>query len=75
MNFKVLLQSKSSPIETGRASSSRSSFCVSSLIYEEDEFCDGLYILGPGSGTISRYGPVGIGVVLLEYVFHCGYRL
>jgi hypothetical protein len=28
--------------------------------------CDGLYMLGPGSGTIRRYGPVGVGVVLLE---------
>ena len=27
---------------------------------------DGLYILGPGSGTIGRYGPVGVGVALLE---------
>ena len=24
--------------------------------------CDGLNMLGPGSGTIRRYGPVGIGV-------------
>jgi hypothetical protein len=28
--------------------------------------CDGLYILGPGSGTIWRYGLVGIGVTWLE---------
>ena len=48
---------------------------MSSLIYEDDDFFDGLYMFGPGSGTISRYGSVGIGVVLLEYVFHCGYRL
>jgi hypothetical protein len=27
---------------------------------------DGLYILGPGSGTIWRYGLVGIGVTWLE---------
>jgi hypothetical protein len=28
--------------------------------------CDGLYILGPGSGTIWRCGLVGIGVTWLE---------
>jgi hypothetical protein len=28
--------------------------------------CDGLYILGPGSGTIWRCGLVGIGVTRLE---------
>ena len=26
--------------------------------------CDGLYMLGPGNGTISRCGLVGIGVSL-----------
>ena len=26
--------------------------------------CDGLYVLGPGSGTIRKYGPVGVGVSL-----------
>jgi hypothetical protein len=26
--------------------------------------CDGLNMLGPGSGTIRRYGPVGVGVSL-----------
>ena len=26
--------------------------------------CDSLYMLGPGSGTIRRYGPVGVGVAL-----------
>jgi hypothetical protein len=31
--------------------------------------CDGLYMLG------SRYGPVGVGVVLLEWVCHCGCEL
>ena len=30
--------------------------------------CDGLYILGPGSGPIRRCGLVGIGVALLEEV-------
>jgi hypothetical protein len=30
------------------------------------EYCDGLYILGPGSGTIWRCGLVGIGVTWLE---------
>ena len=28
--------------------------------------CDSLYILGPGSGMIWRYGLVGIGVIWLE---------
>ena len=27
--------------------------------------CDGLYMLGPGSGTIRRCGPVGIPVALV----------
>jgi hypothetical protein len=35
-------------------------------------WCDGLYILGPGSGTIWRCGLVGIGVTSLEWVCHCG---
>ena len=26
--------------------------------------CDSLYMLGPGSGTIRRYGPVRVGVAL-----------
>jgi hypothetical protein len=34
--------------------------------------CDGLYILGPGSGIIWRCGLVGIGVTWLEWVCHCG---
>jgi hypothetical protein len=29
-------------------------------------------MLDPGSGTIRRYGLVGIGVALLEDVCHCG---
>lgn len=28
--------------------------------------CDGLYMLGPGSGTLKEYGPIGVGVALLE---------
>jgi hypothetical protein len=39
---------------------------------KQDTLCDGLYILGPGSGTIWRYGFVGIGVTWLEWVCHCG---
>ena len=34
--------------------------------------CDGLHMLGPGSGTIRKCGPVGVGVTLLEEVCHCG---
>jgi hypothetical protein len=27
---------------------------------------DGLHMLGPGSGTIRRCGPIGVGVALLQ---------
>jgi hypothetical protein len=27
-------------------------------------YCDGLYTLGPGSGTVGRCGLVGVGVAL-----------
>jgi hypothetical protein len=37
--------------------------------------CGGLNMLGPGSGTIRRYGPVGVGVALVEGVCHCGCEL
>ena len=33
--------------------------------------CDGLYMLGPGSGTTRRCSLVGVGVVLLDDVHHC----
>ena len=33
------------------------------------EECYGLYVLGPGSGTIRRCGLVGVDVVLLEWVW------
>jgi hypothetical protein len=33
---------------------------------------DGLYMLGPGSSTIRRHGPVGVGMTLLESMCHCG---
>jgi hypothetical protein len=33
--------------------------------------CDGLYMLGPGSGTTRRCSLVGVGVGLLEQVCHC----
>ena len=36
--------------------------------------CDSLYMLGPGSGTISRCEPVGVGVALLEQVWPCWSR-
>jgi hypothetical protein len=32
-------------------------------------------MLGPGSGSIRRYGPVEIGVALMEEVCHCGHGL
>ena len=34
--------------------------------------CDGLNMLGPGSGTVRRCGLVGVDVALLEEVCHCG---
>ena len=34
--------------------------------------CGDLNMLDPGSGTIERCGLVGVGVVLLEEVCHCG---
>ena len=40
--------------------------------YEGD--CDGLYMLGSGSGTIRPCGPVGVGVALLERVWPCWSR-
>jgi hypothetical protein len=36
------------------------------LLRKVHDWCDGLYILGPGSGTIWRCGLVGIGVTWLE---------
>ena len=38
-------------------------FCV------KDRACDGLYILGPGSGTIRRCGLVGVGVSLWMWAY------
>lgn len=32
-------------------------------------YCDGLYPLGPGSGTLGRYDPVGVGVSLWMWAF------
>ena len=37
--------------------------------------CGGLNMLGPGNDTIRRCGPLGMGVVLLEKVCHCGGEL
>jgi hypothetical protein len=34
--------------------------------------CGGVNMLGPGCGTIRRYGLVGVGVALLEEVCPCG---
>jgi hypothetical protein len=34
--------------------------------------CGGLYMRGPGSGTIWRCGLVRVGEALLEEVYHCG---
>ena len=45
------------------------------LMYLAFHMCGGLNTLGPGSGTIRRYGLVGVGVALLEEVSHCGHGL
>jgi hypothetical protein len=34
-------------------------------------YCGGLYMLGPGSGTIWRCGLVGVGVALKEEMCYC----
>ena len=49
--------------------------CLSKPMGSQGVECDGLYMLSPGSGTIRRCGPVGVGVVLLEWTFHCGGEL
>jgi hypothetical protein len=36
--------------------------------------CDGLYMFPPLDGTFRRCGSVGIGVALLEKVYHGGCR-
>jgi hypothetical protein len=36
-----------------------------------NSICDGLDMLGPGSGTIWRCGPVGVGVASLKWVWPC----
>ena len=36
------------------------------VVHIHYDICYGLYMLGPGSGTIKRCGPVGVGVALLE---------
>jgi hypothetical protein len=38
-------------------------------------YCVGLNVLGLGTGTIRRYGLVGVGVALLEEMCHCGHGL
>ena len=49
-----------------------SAFLKSTELHAVKDHCDGLYILGPGSGTIWRCGLVGIGVTWLEWVCYCG---
>jgi hypothetical protein len=36
-----------------------------------DTHCGGLNMLGPGSGTVRRFGLVRAGVALLEEMCHC----
>jgi hypothetical protein len=40
-----------------------------------DGTCGGLNMLGSGSGTIRRYGFVGVDVALWKEVCHCGGRI
>ena len=49
-----------------------SNICTYGILYI---YCDGLYMLGPESGTIRRCGLVGVGVASLEEVCHCGHGL
>lgn len=40
---------------------------IMSKIWEEGyDVCDGLPMLGPGSGTITRYDPIGVAVPFLQ---------
>ena len=48
----------------------KTSLAVSSIYFHGS--CDGLYMLGPGSGTIKRCGLIGGGVALLKEVCHRG---
>jgi hypothetical protein len=43
-------------------------------VFHKFEYCDGLYMLGPGNGTIRRYCPV-VGVTLLQYTCHCEHEI
>lgn len=36
------------------------------------EYCGAFNMFGPGSGTIRKRGLVGVDVILLEEVCHCG---
>ena len=44
---------------------------LASEVLRRDNFCDGLYMFGPGSGTIWRCSLIGVGVALLEWVWPC----
>jgi hypothetical protein len=44
----------------------KTSLAVSSIYFHGS--CDGLYMLGPGSGTIRRYGLVEVGLSLCVWV-------
>jgi hypothetical protein len=45
--------------------------CVQKITIHEH---DGLNMLHPESGTIGRYGLLGVGLALLKEVCHCGSR-
>ena len=40
--------------------------CVCTCVCVYEGVCDGLYMLGPGSGTIRGCGPLGLSVALWE---------
>ena len=60
--LEEIITVSSSPGRQQRASSSR---------FPALAQCGGLYMLGPGSGTVWKCGLFGIGIALLE-VCHCG---
>jgi hypothetical protein len=60
----IICKSKTDSVEF--IHDSKESVSVSSSVYDVHRGCDSLYMLGPGSDTIRRCGPVGVGVAFLE---------
>jgi hypothetical protein len=50
-----------------------SDYILPSKIWSRMHNCDGLYMLSQRMALLDRwFGPVGGGMALLEWVFHCG---